>query len=60
MLLNLPLSSVLFFCGGDSSSEVTPGERRRSDALLGRHLVDKEFQTQRFHDLELKNNLKSN
>lgn len=37
----LPLSSLFFFCGGDAGSEVTSGCSSRSDALLGRHLVDK-------------------
>lgn len=53
-VLNLPLCAVLFFCGGDSSTEVTPGDRRRSEALLGRHLVDREFQRQRIQDLKKK------
>lgn len=47
MLVNLPMCTVLFFCGGDSSSEVMLGDRKRSDALLGRRLVDRQFQKQR-------------
>lgn len=37
----LPLSSLFFFCGGDGGSEDTSGFSSRSDALFGRHLVDK-------------------
>lgn len=37
----LPLISPLFFfCGGESRSEVRSGDSSRSDALLGRHLVE--------------------
>lgn len=41
----LPLRSLFFFCGGDSGSGVTSGCSSRSDALLGRHLVDKTLNT---------------
>ena len=39
----IPLRSLFFFCGGDGGSEDTSDFSSRSDALFGRHLVDKTY-----------------